>query len=148
MSFRCALVLPVAGLLLFGIVTYQSAHGYRSYHQYFWWSAYALDSDALDRRHWAQTPCPSGVEFYGEDCGQWGPSSIVVRQGWLSTILLFSALPAFLLGLFIVDDLAIWGVSGVTTFLVSMPILIVAWFYLVGWLIDRIVHKRDPASGV
>jgi hypothetical protein len=40
------------------------------------------------------------------------------------------------------------GLSGVTTFMVSMPILIVAWFYLVGWLIDRSVHKWDTASGV
>ncbi|HWZ83958.1 MAG TPA: hypothetical protein VNW47_15105 [Terriglobales bacterium] len=55
-------------------------------------------------------------------------------------------MPAFLLGLFIVDDLAFWGVSGVTTFMVSMPILIVAWFSLAGWLIDRVVHRRDTAS--
>jgi hypothetical protein len=30
--------------------------------------------------------------------------------------------------------------------MVSMPILIFAWYYLVGWLIDRWSHNRKQAK--
>jgi hypothetical protein len=59
---------------------------------------------------------------------------------------MFSALPAFLLGWFIVDDLAIWGVSQVWSFMVSMPLLISAWFYFLGWLVER--RRRKPLADI
>jgi hypothetical protein len=40
------------------------------------------------------------------------------------------------------------GIDEVLTFMVSMPILIFAWYYLVGWLIDRLSHKRQQAKPV
>jgi hypothetical protein len=56
-------------------------------------------------------------------------------------VLIFSSLPAFLLGLFIVDDLAIWSVTKVLSFMIVTPVLIAAWFYMVGWLIERVTPK-------
>jgi hypothetical protein len=52
------------------------------------------------------------------------------------------ALPAFLVGTGVVHGLARLGVSEVISFMVSMPLLIFAWFYLVGWLVDRRLRRR------
>jgi hypothetical protein len=51
---------------------------------------------------------------------------------------------AFLVGVGIVHGLARVGISEVTSFMVSMPLLIFAWFYFVGWLLDR-SSRRLPA---
>jgi hypothetical protein len=50
---------------------------------------------------------------------------------------MLSALPAFVISAGIVGILARFGISEVTAFFVSMPLLIFAWFYLVGWLFDE-----------
>jgi hypothetical protein len=55
---------------------------------------------------------------------------------------MLSALPAFLAGLGIVHGLARVGVSEVTSFMSSMPLLILAWLYFIGWLFDRWSRKR------
>jgi hypothetical protein len=144
MRLRWRLVLPAAGLLLFSVVTYQSAPGYRSCYRYFWWSSTALDSDPLARKDWGH-PRP---QLGAEHCDQWDPGSILVRQGRVSQVLTLSAFPAFLLGWFIVDDFSIWGISQLTSFMIVMPLLIGAWFYLVGWLIERWTHKRAAATAI
>jgi hypothetical protein len=56
--------------------------------------------------------------------------------------LMLSALPAFVFGTAVVRGLASLGVSEVWSFAIVMPLLISAWFYFVGWLIDRRVHKQ------
>jgi len=56
---------------------------------------------------------------------------------------MLSALPAFVVGTAVVRALAHLGVSEVWSFMIVMPLLILAWFYFVGWLTDRWVHKRS-----
>jgi hypothetical protein len=60
-----------------------------------------------------------------------------VDPGYLQVALIESALPAFLLGAVFVNALGRLGISEVTTFMVSMPPLIFAWYYFVAWLIHR-----------
>jgi hypothetical protein len=37
-------------------------------------------------------------------------------------------------------------VSQVSSFLFVMPVLIGAWYYLIGWLLDRWISKRSHLS--
>jgi high-affinity Fe2+/Pb2+ permease len=54
-----------------------------------------------------------------------------------------AALPAFVIGLFITFGLGTFGINEVLSYMISMPLLISAWFYFVGWLIDRWRFKRS-----
>jgi hypothetical protein len=72
------------------------------------------------------------------------PLEVWVEPGWLARFLMLSALPAFLVGLGIVHGLSRVGVSQVSSFMISMPLLILAWFYFVGWLLDR--RTRRPSA--
>jgi hypothetical protein len=56
---------------------------------------------------------------------------------------MLSALPAFVIGLFITFGLGRFGISEVLSYMISMPLLISAWFYFVGWLVDRWRFKRS-----
>jgi len=38
------------------------------------------------------------------------------------------------------------GISQVSSFMFSMPVLILAWYYLIGWLLDRWISKRSHPS--
>jgi hypothetical protein len=138
---RCwSLIVPLAGLILFSLITYNSFrrdrewHGHRP-HRYFYWSSVRLDSDPLNRhpRTTAITPCKSEAE----DCVVFDPLYIWISPGWPHRLLEISALPAFAIGAAIVGVLARAGISAVMSFLIAMPLLIGTWFYLVGWLIDR-----------
>jgi len=60
---------------------------------------------------------------------------------------MLSALPAFIAGLVIVTVLGRFGVSQVSSFMVSMPLLLGTWYYFVGWLIDRRRSKRSANLG-
>jgi hypothetical protein len=77
------------------------------------------------------------------DCVGWDPVSIWVDPGWLAKMLMVSALPAFAIGALIVGGLGRLGTNEVWTFMISMPILICAWYYLVGWLVDRWAFRRS-----
>jgi hypothetical protein len=63
--------------------------------------------------------------------------SLWVDPGLLAEVLMLSALPAFAVVAFVVARLGRFGLSEVSSFMVSMPLLIFAWHYAVGWLIDR-----------
>jgi hypothetical protein len=96
------------------------------------WSSIHLDSDPLNRRHSGDT-----VELW-------------IQPGFLTRALMLSAFPAFLIGRLLVSRLARFGISEVTSFMVSMPILIAAWFYGVAWMADvwivgKILLRRDRA---
>jgi hypothetical protein len=67
---------------------------------------------------------------------------IWVEPGLLEKALVLSALPAFLLGMAGVFGLSRLGVNQLTSFMCIMPVLILLWFYGVGWLLDRWRHKR------
>jgi len=140
MKRRWSLVVPLFGLSLFSWVTYHSFRSAHEFHEqgpsrYFYWSVIRLDSDPLDRHPqlYSTTPCGNA----DDDCVGFDPLEIWINPGLPFRVLTMSAIPAFAIGAVIVGGLARAGVSEVATFLIAMPPLISAWFYLVGGLIDR-----------
>lgn len=146
MRIRWRFLLPIIGLLLFAGVTYNSVRfnreAERTTARYFWWSSIRLDSDPLNRQ--PSTPCKDGKT----GCVSWDPVYIWVDPGWLTKSLILSAFPAFLIGAMIVGGLRRLGISEISTFMISMPLLIVGWYYLVGRLVDHWANKlsRQPQS--
>src|SRR5215510_12629920 len=140
MRIRWKLVLPLLGLSLFTLISYESFH--RKHvkgvidSRYFWWSSVRLDSDPLRIDPPPPKPCPDNTET----CVGWDPISIWVNPGVAARLLVLTAFPAFVVGVFVVAALGRLGISQVTTFMISMPLLIFAWYYFVGWLLDR---RRD-----
>jgi hypothetical protein len=148
MRIRWRYVLPTVGILLFALVSYHSLRVNRESKnataRYFWWGAIRLDSDPLNRRQELSTPCKEG-----SDCVGWDDiASIRVEPGLLIQTLMLSAFPAFLVGAIIVGSLRRLGISEVASFMVTMPLLIVAWYYFVGGLIDRWISKPRSQSDV
>jgi hypothetical protein len=152
---RWKLLFPIVALLVFvGI----SLHSYRVQREaiaasgrYFFWSTIRLDADPLNWHH--QSPCAKSQE----PCVDWDVSDSVgwgrVHAGLLEKVLVVSALPAFLIASLVVFGLGRIGVSEVTSFMFSMPLLICVWFYCIGLLIDRRAYKRarkapDEASAL
>jgi hypothetical protein len=143
MRMRWRLALPVFGLILFGGVTRNSFHLNREIqrtpNRYFWWSSTRLDSDPLNRHSLTTESCNDSAE----KCLDWTPVFIWVEPGWFAKSLMLSAFPAFVLGAVVVHGLGRLGISEVSSFMVLMPLLISAWFYFVGWLVDRWRFKRS-----
>ena len=145
MRVRWSLVLPALGLILFAVLSYHSLRVNREVFKgrpsrYFWWSSIRLDSDPLNKHPIVPTTttCQDGIE----DCTTWDPVYIYVDPGWAEKTLMVSAFPAFVVGATIVSGLARLGISEVSTFTVSIPVVIFAWFHFVGWLVDRWRYKR------
>lgn len=142
MRKRWCMILPVVGLMLFGAISYHSfrinGEIQRQPSKYFWWSAIRLDSDPTNKRHQAERPCTGGTE----DCVEWKLSYTWVDPGLTGNFVLLSGFPAFFVGGFAVRALGKLGVSEVSTFMFLMPVLIAAWYYLIGWLLDRWSHTR------
>ncbi len=139
MRKRWQLILPVIGLMLFGGVTYESMEGrrYEKVHgRYFWWASIRLDTHQVDQGP-VTTPCKEAED----NCVSWDPHGIE-DPGWLTRVLLLSAFPTFLVGIPLVRVLGRHGASEIWSFMVLMPLLIFAWYYAVGWLIDRWMSKR------
>jgi hypothetical protein len=139
------LILPVIGLLLLGAESYHSFRVNRQLgtvpRRYYFWSSIRLDSDPLNRRFTDSAPFKSG------DAGfVWEPNQIWIDPGYFAKSLVLAALPAFALGAVAVRGLAHLGVSEVWSFGAVMPVLVFAWFYSVGWLIDRWIRKRSQTS--
>ncbi len=108
--------------------------------RYFYWSLIQLDSDPLSKRSQGATPCDEAKV----NCVNWDLS---VADRWdrpelQERILVLSALPAFLVGAFAVDVLGRLGISQVSSFMFLMPVLIFAWYYVVGWLLDGWIRGR------
>jgi hypothetical protein len=139
------LILCAWGLTQFALITYHAIrvneemhHGHRD--RYFWWSFTRLDSDPLNKHSSAPMPCADGTE------GCFDPEYIWITPGLMQKALVLSALPAFVLGLGLVRGLAHLGVSEIVSFMFAMPVFITAWFYFVGWLLDRWRYKRSLSA--
>jgi hypothetical protein len=146
---RWRLILPILGLTLFAFVSYRSFRNpvLRSANgRYFWWGTIRLDTDPLNKRHLV-SPCKENPNT-AEACIDWDDLEYFsASPGLLAALLAFSALPAFIAGLVIVTVLGRFGISQVSSFMVSMPLLLAAWYYFVGWLIDRRRSKRSANLG-
>jgi hypothetical protein len=141
MRKRWRVVLPVIGIILFSVVSYHSLRVDREIpSRYFWWSSIRLDSDPTNRRNWGAIPCQGGKE----NC--WKLQTKWVDPGLLDQFLMLSALPAFAVGGFAVRSLGRRGISQVSSFMFLMPVLIGAWYYFIGWVLDRWISNRPHLS--
>ena len=61
----------------------------------------------------------------------------------MTKLMMLSAAPAFLLATFAVRGLARLGISELLTFMLLTPSLILAWYYTVGFFIDRWLARRS-----
>ena len=145
MQKRWRVVLPVIGIILFSVVSYHSLRVNRGIQRapsrYFWWSATRLDSDPVNKRNWnwGATPCQNSKE----NCSRWDLETIWVDPSLVEQFLILSALPAFIMGGLAVRGLGTIGINQIWSFMLSMPILICAWYYLIGWLLDRWISRRS-----
>lgn len=142
---RWRLILPVLAIAWFGIGSYSAWRFNRQLDgscpaRYFYWGSIRLDSDPLDRHHVFESsvPCNNGRK----DCPCWEPV-VWIDPGWAGEAFIVLSLPAFLLTKVVSGTLAQFGVSKVTMFFASMPILMCAWFYVLGLWIDRLRTKRQ-----
>ncbi len=157
------LILPIAGLLLFAGVTYDSLQGRPKIpSQYLWWSILRLDSDPLNAQHRVGTPCirakgncrprsfTRGAKTPGtiarSNYTSWNPASLWVSPELASELLILSAFPALAAGMSWVRLLGSQGMSEISSFMSTMPLFVAAWYYTIGWLIDRWLHKRLLSS--
>lgn len=143
MRRRWQIALPLVGLILFFGETIHSVRfnltNYRSSYRYFWWGATRLDKTPGQLT--LPIPCHSTSNPI-EDCNSWEPEYIWTGPSVIEDLLILAALPAFAMGLVIVEGLGRIGVNQVTSFFVSMPVLICVWFYLAGLLADRILSRH------
>src|SRR4051812_12362825 len=138
------LILPVFGLLLFALGSYEAFANLPSNHgRYLWWSSIRLDSDPLNKRYSSEKPVCTQNPDGSVDCVWTEPMTMCVYPGWLARFLFVTALPAFLIGAGIVGGLGRVGINQVWGFMGSMPLLIFSWFYFIGWLLDRRRSKRE-----
>ena len=143
------MILPVVGLLLFAAVSYRSMsmnpQSEQGPNKYYWWSSMRLDTDPLNENPKSASPCANAKE----NCANRDlPNYSSIHPGWLDRLLIFSALPAFLAGAAIVICLSKLGIDEVLAFMVSMPIFLFAWYYFIGWLLDRWIYRRRQARSV
>jgi len=82
----------------------------------------------------------------GQQRNCWELRTKWLDPGLLEQFLILSALPAFAVGGFAVRSLGRMGINQVSSFMFLMPVLICAWYYLIGWLLDRWVSKRSHLS--
>lgn len=73
---------------------------------------------------------------------EWDPVYIWIEPGILQKTLVLSAIPAFLIEALVLSGSAKLGMNQIPVFFISMPIFLFAWFYFLGWLIDRRRYKR------
>lgn len=144
---RWRLILCLWGLILFGLLTYGSVRANRYLHtqhlygRYFWWGSVRLDTDPLNKHPLLNQPCAPDT---GQTC-RFDPQYIWVDPGWIERVFTLSALPAFLLTYAVVQGLAHFGISELLSFMITMPCLTVAWFYSIGWFLDRWRYKRSSS---
>lgn len=142
MRRRWSVILPIYGLMLFGVITTQSVKYAHERHpafddRYFRWGTLRLDPDP--RNKYMKTGVCGNSE---PNCVAWDPRTMLTKPGPYEKLLILTAFPAFIataLPMLVTTKL---GISQIPVFFTSMPVFIFAWFYLVGWLIDRRRYKR------
>jgi hypothetical protein len=146
MRLRWRLILPLIGLTLFANETVRSFRVDREIHRnpsrYFWWSSIRLDSNPLNK----SVPVAKGCEGI-ENCTSWDlPNIMWVSPGALPKFLMLSAFPAFIVCFLVLSGLRRFGISEFWSFMVSMPLLLFGWYYLLGWMIDRFRNKNQRST--
>jgi hypothetical protein len=143
MSFRWCWMLPTFALLLFFGETWQSVRLNRelrnknAYRRDFYWGTFRLRTDPLGRL--PAPPCPPEIP----DCKTWLVlPDVIVDPGIILRALLISGFPAWLISIRAIHGLARFGVNEIYSFFAIAPLLLFAWYFLLGFLIDRWRAKR------
>ena len=152
MRYRWRIILPVLGLLPFCVLTYTSIQRDRDmyhgrWHRSFYWGAMRLDRDPLGR-HLDPPHLQTSCRDEDPDCVSFDPIFIWIDPSPLERALMLAALPAFITGTTLVTGLGKLGINQVSSFMISMPLLISAWFYFLGWLLDLWRFKRQQRRAV
>lgn len=144
-----SVLLPLAGLALFAIVSYRSAllnhRAQPEQNKYLWWSSLRLDTDPQNEHPSPVPPCKDK----DAKCAQEKFPETKIAPDWPDKILVFTAFPAFLTGFGAVMALSLAGIDEVFSFMIVMPILIFGWFYFIGLLLDAWIARlsaRKPAQ--
>jgi hypothetical protein len=126
---RWSIILPVFGLLLFSAITFASIQRDRHFPSktHFYWGTVGLER--LPQRL-QPPPCQ-------EPCVGWDEASIIRHPGIFQTVLVLTSLPAFLVAVLPAQLLVSLGLSQVSAFFITVPPLVIVWYYLLGWLLDR-----------
>ena len=102
-------------------------------------------SNRVNRRNFTATsPCE-----YGSDCVKWDPEVAWIDPGLLQQAVLLMSLPALAISVPIVRALGRSGVSEVRAFFICVPPLFVAWFYVLGSILDwsqRRLRAKDASQ--
>lgn len=128
------------GLFLFSHGSYESFRWNRQYHptgRYFYWLTMPLDRDPLNLHPTSAKPCKADRG----DCTEVDLDFWIFEPSWQTQTFIFSALPAFLFGGVLASAFGHFGISQVITFMAVLPPLIVAWYYFLGWIIDRLIDR-------
>lgn len=135
------IVLPVIGIALFSAVSLRSVRAYQSAQRipskYFWWSSIRLNVDLANRYGFGNASRTEPEDWDPFFLNTWNATGLMAK------LLLTSALPAFAVDSMLVGGFARFGIGEVSTFLVSMPGLIAAWYYFIGWLLERRLRKSS-----
>jgi hypothetical protein len=142
MRLRWRLIFPLIGLAVYGAETLHSLRVDREIHRtpsrYFWWSSIRLDSNPLNK----PVPVVKGCEGV-ENCSSWDLPNMWVSPGVLAKFLMLSAFPAFIVCFLVLSGLRRFGINEFWSFMVCMPLLLFAWYYLVGWMVDRFRNRNQ-----
>lgn len=143
MNLHWRWILSLFGLLLFLAETYDSVRFNQELRSRnpdrkdFWWATFRLKTGPLDK-----IPLQPSKEEAPNCVQRWVIHDVIVDPGAISTTLLLSALPAFFFALRIVHAVGRLGVNEVYSFFIATPILVLTWYYFLGWLIDRWRSRR------
>jgi hypothetical protein len=145
MRVRWKLVLPILAIIAFGVESVASfrvnQHLATTRGKYYWWSSIRLDTDPLNKHPEAHAWCKPGQENCQEQF-----TFVWIDSSYATRLLEVLALPAFALGGVLVGGLAKFGINEVWSFMALVPFLVVTWFYLVGWLVERCLAKFGRTS--
>jgi hypothetical protein len=145
MRLRWRILFPLIGLMLFASETLHSLRVDRENHgtasRYFWWSSLRLDADPLNKSVPSTQNCRDVA-----NCSAWDLPDTWVSPGAIAWLVMLSGLPAFIACRLFVSSLGRIGISEVRSFMVSMPLLLVAWYYLLGWMVDRFRNKNPEST--
>src|SRR6266849_1484687 len=129
MHLRWRLIFPLIGLTVFAGETLHSSRVDREIHRtpsrYFWWSSIRLDSNPLNR----PVPAAKGCEGV-ENCSSSDLPITWITPGVLAKFLMLSEFPAFILCALVLVGLRRFGISEFPSFMVSMPLLLFGWYYV------------------
>jgi hypothetical protein len=155
MKRRWSIILPVVGLAAFASITEQAYRidaTTRLPLRYVYWSGMRLD------RQPQLPPPPYLTCSEGAPCAfnyltrrfirndsDWGHE---YRTPLYPELLGWSAFPVFLLSGLLISGLGRLGVSHVWTFFIVMPPALSAWYYFLGWTIDRRRYRRQLRQAV